>query len=229
MSAPSHDAALKTLIETLDSLSDRQVSRALTDRLQSLARQRHFRISRLAMKHDFPQHLIASYLAEEIGRLAQRLAECPFWWVGTAARERDMLYDSATRVLWDANPDPNVSVSLADGKQQVSQRRLGGLNHWGLPTKEVLVKFAENRHNPLRQGGTYRLIGHFSLLTVTGVIDLDSGTGYPIDRNSNGRVLACTALRNDLSSAAFIEVAIRRGWTLTRCDSDDSKDLLATL
>ena len=229
MSESSRDAVLKTLIETLDALSHQQVLRALIERLQSLARQHQFRISRIAMKHDFPLHLTASYPAEERERLAQQMTEYPFWWVGNAAGEREMLYDSATRVMWDANPEANLFVSLADAKQQVSQLWLGGFDNWKLPAKDALVKFAENRRNPLRRGRDHRLLDVCYWLTVTGKIDLDSGTGYPIDQNGNGRVLACTALRNDLSSADFIEMAFQRGWTLMRSDSADSKDLLATL
>jgi hypothetical protein len=229
MSGPFRDTALKILIATIDTLSHQPVRRAMIERLQSLARRRHFRISAMAIKHEFPSHLYASYRAEETGRVAARLAEAPFWWIGTAAHQREMIYDSTTRTLWDAAPNVDSSVSLADAKQQVSQLRLGGLDQWSLPSKEELFKFAENRQNPLRQGQNSRLMGQFGWLTAAGYINLDYGSGSPIDENSNGRILACTTLRNDLSPADFIEMALQRGWILARCDDLDSKDLLATL
>lgn len=229
MSAPPRDPALSVLIATLDALTDRQVRRALIERLQAHARQRHLRIDAIAMNMDFPRYLEDFYRSEQIKPLAEQLATQSFWWVGLAGREPVMLYESRSRLLWEAKPDNQTALLLNDGKQRVKQMNIGDLVGWTLPKKDHLVAFAVDRRNPLRSGNNDRLLGRDYWLCAGGQIDLDSAGSASVNTGGTGAVIACNPSVLDASPEAFVKTAIQRRWTLTPCGVKDAKNLLASL
>ncbi|WP_295399518.1 hypothetical protein [uncultured Thiocystis sp.] len=229
MNTLTRDPALSALIATLDALTERQVRRALIERLQRLARQRHLRMDAFVMNRELPSYLEDFYRAEQIEPLAKQLIAQPFWWIGLAGQEPVMLYDSKRRLLWDAQPDHATTVSLSDGRQQVTQLIIGTLVGWCLPRKEQLLTFATNQRNPLRTGSNDRLLGIDYWLCAGGQIDLDDGTSASVNTGGSGGMIACNPAVLDLSPADFIATAIQRGWTLQPCEIKDPQNLLAPL
>ncbi|WP_006787828.1 hypothetical protein [Thiorhodospira sibirica] len=229
MSTHSTNQMLREVIATLDALSQRLPRRALLARLQAHARQYHLQIDLITMNMDIPSYLKDFYYSEQIAPLAQKLAAQPFWWVGTLTQKALMLYDSQSRLLWEAKPDQQTTVSLRESQQRIKQLTSKSLGEWRLPSKDELVQFATRQTNPLRGGGSDRLLRQDYWLCKGGRIDLDSAASTSINTNGPGAIIACNAFFADTPAEAFIEAAIQQRWTLKPCTPTGAENLLASL
>ena len=229
MNVPPHHLAVSHLITTLDALALRAVRRTLLKRLQAHAQQHHLQIDLITMNMNIPSYLESFYRNKQVKSFAEKLATQPFWWVGVADKDYLMLYDSNRRLLWDAEPDAERRLLLAEGRERAADLHIGHLIEWQLPTRDELIAFATNRSNPLRRGRSARLLDRDYWLCQGGGIDLDSGSSATVDTAQDGCLVACNRSVLNASPESFIEIVCQRGWRLYACDQKDPQTLLVSL
>ncbi len=177
--------------------------------------------------HTFvPRVLIDAYRDQQIEPLATELRKAAFtWWRDQGGNW--ILHHGKTGLLWTWLNDQRHF--LADGIQQASNMRLGGLHGWRLPSKEEILDFAQASNNPIRSSRPYNLYGMCYWLCATGRIDLDNNCfGVESSSSSSGRVIFChNAARN--SPRDLIELALREGWTWPVNGQQGGADRLAAL
>jgi len=182
------------------------------------------------MQNMIPPYLYASYLAEETARLAKKLTEKRFWWIGDVNNSQIMIYDSATRLIWDADPDISKAVDIINGKSEskLSQLNTKQLDGWRLPEKEEITDFSSALGNPLQKGIPYRLLNKDYWLCADGRIDLDRMRGN-LDKSATGAIIGCNDFASGISDEKFIYHAMNKQWQLRACGQQNAADLLAPL
>lgn len=171
-----------------------------------------------------PRALINACRNQQIEPLVTELGTTAFsWWRDQGGNW--ILHHGKTGLLWVAMD--STTYSLADGIQQASNIRFGGLHGWRLPSREEILEFAQASNNPMHKGKAYRLYESFGWLCSTGHIDLDSGC-FGISPSSKGRAIFChNAARN--SPRDLIELALREEWTWPAKGPQGGADRLAAL
>lgn len=141
------------------------------------------------------QQAISVKLAEDLETYNQSIKSASdffdlhrWWWIDGD----NMIYDRDTGLLWQGKPNVNNNYYCVAGANIAKELILGGLNHWFLPNKPLLMNVALQASFPLREGGNYRLKGVDYWLVSTGRVDLDRAD--PDVVNGDGRVLAFRAL-----------------------------------
>ena len=173
--------------------------------------------------------LFSLFCADESKKIQTQLLSYRFYWIGNEDKTAPylMIYDTVTRLLWDAKPQAVQKYALNVAKKVTSEMNIGSLTGWSLPNKEQLTEFASAKGCPLLSGTKYRLLDQCLWLTGTGAIDLDDGYWKNIPQDQ-GHVLAVNQSFSE-SVALFIENAIRHKWTVSACNKTNPKDLLAPL
>jgi hypothetical protein len=171
--------------------------------------------------------LEAKYYNQQLDSLAPQLATSPFWWVVSAANPASklMLYDTNTRLLWDANPKTDKTYPLADGKQQVSSLSLANLKDWRLPTQAELWDIGGSQGFPLH-AGSYRYIHDARFwLCSTGRVDMYNNDLSP---PSSASIFCCNNISRKKTAKQFLEFCLTNQWELFSCTDANTKQLLQT-
>lgn len=136
-----------------------------------------------------------------------------FLYVYGESYEVEMVYETASGLLWDANPDLNNFYYTHDVSPVANALTVAGLNGWKVPTIEQLIRFSRNTENPLRAGGNNRLFERCHWITTTTCINLDN---FNTNNSSNGWLIACHTLFQGKTPLEVIQEIKKRGWGL--CD-----------
>lgn len=171
--------------------------------------------------------IVCHYHGELKKSLPQWLDQKRFWWIGDDSAARVMLYDSSSRLLWDANPNKDANVNVVDAKKQVAGIRIGGISGWRLPLNQEIIDFSKLARNPFKSGSANRLLRIDFWCTSSNRIDLDNFNLSGAD--SAGRVLACNDFLADADPQQVIQTAIEKSWSLRACDVADAPDLMQAL
>jgi hypothetical protein len=169
--------------------------------------------------------LQAKYYNQQLDSLAVQLATSPFWWVVSAANPASklMLYDTNTRLLWDANPKTAVQYSLADGTKQASTFSLAGLKNWRLPTHSELWNIGGKPSFPLHQGTNRRILNQYWWLSSTGRIDMDNNNN---ESSSAGCIFCCNNIAIQKIARQFLIFCLTNQWELISCTDANTKPFL---
>jgi hypothetical protein len=129
----------------------------------------------------------------------------PWWWVDIPGKQEALLLESASGLLWDAEPD---TQRHQNAQTSMDFSLAGMLTKFRLPSRHELVEFAMRSRNPLSRGQTYRLLSQDIWFIDKGKVDLDSG----MHRRdiSGGTLAACIYCRTMFSQAEMRQ----RGWKL---------------
>lgn len=159
-----------------------------------------------------PDSVYKRYIARLAQVVAESLSGQPFWWVSTS-EQKVMIYESHSRLLWDANPELDAAFYVADGIKRAARLNTGNLSDWRLPNKTELTALARNTANPLHEGIKGRLRDKYNWLTTDGTIDLDDYQTV----SRLGAVLACNDLLKGKSNVELAGIAVQRGWQIHDC------------
>lgn len=167
------------------------------------------------LEKSIPDFLYKRFLSTLTQITAERLDKQLYWWVQVnGSSKQSMIYESRTRLLWDANPDTAVVFDVDDGQMQAAASRVGKLSHWRLPTRPELTTFARVVANPLRKGIKNRLQDKYDWLSSQGNVDLDTSELVPY---RSGALLACNEALVAKSSVEIVAEALRLGWQMREC------------
>lgn len=168
---------------------------------------------------NIPDFLYKRFISTLTQIIAESLDKQPLWWVQVnGSSEKPMIYESRTRLLWDATADPGVVFDVENGEKKAFARKVGKLPDWRLPTRIELTEFAEVTTNPMRSGQKHRLKDKCDWLSSNGNVDLDS-CGLVDYRQ--GALLACNDALVSRSSVDIVAEALRRGWQLRECTREE--------
>ncbi len=173
------------------------------------------------MTHILPAEYSADYYKVTRQRVIESLTALPFYAIG-ADGVTQMIFDSASKLLWTANPAPGL-VSPAG----LSEVRIGGIGHWRLPSSSELLQFYTSPKGPGRgrmayfnRGGTWQVSGGTLPLGDRKTADAEGETVLMMGVND----FACSA-----SEGEMVDLCMARGWTLSDPESASEADLLLPL
>ncbi|MGS3139916.1 hypothetical protein ACB316_17060 [Aeromonas sanarellii] len=168
------------------------------------------------------------YYAEQWVQIELAVGQTRLWWVGEGNQVHRYLFDSKDGLLWDAQPDleNNLDVAQAVVQLQESIPPLKGVQ-WQVPTETQMLFFRKNG-TPLRSGGACRVLNRCYWLTQEGRIDLDDGS-FSSSSNAKACLLAMNPMPSQQGLLAFLRLLLEQGCRLSRCDDLQDADLLQPL
>ncbi|POZ50733.1 hypothetical protein [Methylovulum psychrotolerans] len=172
--------------------------------------------------------LKAKYRNQQLVSFAHQLAASPFWWVVSAANSaaKLMLYDTTTRLLWDANPKTDKQYLFTDGNKIVSTFSLADLKNWRLPTPAELWGIGGSSGFPLHEGDYRRILGQHPWLCSTICIDMDNNRS---SFSATGYIFCHNDIAIQKSAQQFLHFCLTKQWNLLSCTDTKAKPLLQSL
>ena len=171
--------------------------------------------------------LKANYLTQQLNQSSSLLDKGMFWWVVNAAdvSKKLMLYDTQTRLLWDANPGISNTYSLENGKIEASKLTFGSLKGWVLPSQDELWNIAGKNGFPLHQGSNRQILDRYGWLCSTGYVDMNNNNFNPY---GSGYVLCCNRRVAQQTKEQFLQFCLTQQWDLISCENPSIKPLLSS-
>ncbi len=113
-----------------------------------------------------------------------------FWFVGTKANPKLMVYETASNLLWlpvAVQELFNCDQSIRKIKTNLSP--IGEPTSWRLPMPVEIMEFASHANNPL--GQKPKLLGFYKWITQHGSLHLSTNT---LSKSGTGHILACSEI-----------------------------------
>ncbi|EJN39815.1 hypothetical protein PMI38_00662 [Pseudomonas sp. GM84] len=168
---------------------------------------------------NIPDFLYKRFISTLTKIIAETLDKQPYWWVQVnGAKEKSMIFDSHTRLLWDTCADMGKTFEVDEGAKAAAASRDGKLSNWRLPTKLELTAFAKTTANPLRKGIKNRLKDKYDWLSADGNVDLDT---LGLVNYRPGALMPCNEALVAKSNVEIVAEALRRGWQLRDCTAQE--------
>lgn len=174
----------------------------------------------------FPARLYRRYIENLTKSLIERLEKQPLWAIHQESSDRCLLiYESATGLLWDANPDKENRLDTVSANNAVIACEKADLKGWRMPDDDELKWFAKTAKNPMSEK-LLKLVNWFS---SRGIVDLDSSGfsnrfGNRFSIHLSAYLLPCHSLLIDKDKVELINQAIQRGWRI--CSYSEPGDIL---
>ena len=177
----------------------------------------------------------ASLMAPDVAGTIAVLKKCKFLWVTAGADADALLLDVATGLLWDARFKQNdydgritwdsaSNLSIPNSLQKIQQTTNHGT--WRLPSRNEIVKLAQQPGSPYRSGAKFRLFATSFWLVNEGVVNLNEYDCSVSERR--GRLLAVNdAFKNNLE--AFAIHGAQYGWVAREVEGTSIVDLLTSM
>ncbi|MGZ5177600.1 MAG: Lcl domain-containing protein, partial [Burkholderiales bacterium] len=162
-----------------------------------------------------------------VARVFDQLNAEPLWRV-TAKDGQVLLYERSTGLLWDALPSRETKMDLAKATEIVTTLKLGGLQHWRVPTLQELKHFAAYQKASIRS--TQSLTGFHTAtecwLTTSGTWTFDTFV-FNEGPQHWGILSAVNDFVGDINDEEFIDLCLERDWALTLSAEQNSNLLSA--